>query len=165
MKTEFRKALIPAEIRSLVALDHKVFSRADWFDPEDWRRYESWWMIVDNRKIGCCAFKRHVDLQDDLREDDENPRLRGSLYIVSTGILPSFRCRGFGTLLKSWQIAYARNHKFERIVTNTRKSNKSMIALNKKFGFKILRTTPAYYREPSEPTVVLELVLHPTKAS
>ena len=43
-------------------------------------------MIIDSRKIGCCAFKRHVDFQDDLREDGGNPKLRGSLYIATTGI-------------------------------------------------------------------------------
>jgi ribosomal protein S18 acetylase RimI-like enzyme len=159
MKTQFRKALIPAEIGSLVRFDHKVFSPADWFDRDDWKTYENWWMIIDNRKVGCCAFKRHVDFEDDLRHDGENPTRRGSLYICSTGILPTFRRRGFGSLLKCWQISYARNHNFDRIVTNTRESNKAMIALNKKFGFKVLRTTPGYYGAPWEPTIVMELLI------
>src|ERR1039457_6976300 len=159
MQTQFQKALIPADIRSLATFDHKVFHRADWFDREDWRTYESWWMIIDNKKVGCCAFEQHVDFQDDVRDDGENPRLRGSLYIVSTGILPRFRSQGFGTLLKCWQICYARRHDFKRVVTHTRKSNRSMITLNRRFGFKILRTTPGYYEDPLEPTVVMELAL------
>jgi ribosomal protein S18 acetylase RimI-like enzyme len=141
--------------------DRKVFHPypADWFDQEAWQVYESWWMIIDRQKIGCCAFERHVDFQDDIREDAANPPLLGSLYIVTTGILPRFRGLGFGNLLKSWQVSYARRHGFTRIVTNTRKSNKSMIGLNKKFGFKVLRTTWDYYEDPSEPTVVMELPL------
>jgi ribosomal protein S18 acetylase RimI-like enzyme len=159
VETQFRKAKPQAEIRSLLAFDHKVFEKAEWFDREDWRTYESWWLTVNGRKIGCCAFERHVDFQQDIREDGRNSRLRGSLYIASTGILPEFRRHGFGRLMKSWQISYARHHGFTRIVTNTRKSNKSMVDLNKKFGFKKLRTTPGYYDDPPEATVVLELLL------
>jgi RimJ/RimL family protein N-acetyltransferase len=159
MQTQFRKAATPGETRSLVTFDHKVFRRADWFDREDWQTYEPWWMIIDSKKVGCCAFERHVDFQEDIREDGVNPRLRGSLYIVSTGILPRFRNQGFGTLLKSWQISYAWRHNFTRIVTNTRKSNKAMIGLNEKFGFHALRTTRNYYEDPLEPTVVMELKL------
>lgn len=66
---------------------------------------------------------------------------------------------GFGQLLKSWEIAYARFHGFSRIVTNTRKANAGMIALNRKFGFRTLRTTPRYYSAPPDATVVMELVL------
>jgi ribosomal protein S18 acetylase RimI-like enzyme len=116
-------------------------------------------MLIDGRKVGCCAFEPHVDFQGDVRKDNQNPRLRGSLYIASTGILLDFRGLGFGSLLKCWQISYAHRHGFKRLVTNTRKSNKSMLSLNKKFGFKVLRTTSDYYEGPSEPTVVMELRL------
>jgi ribosomal protein S18 acetylase RimI-like enzyme len=159
MHTEFRRAIVPAEIRRLLTFDHKVFRQypADWFDREHWRIYESWWMIIDGRRIGCCAFECHVDFRDDILQGSENPILRGSLYIVTTGILPQFRGMGFGKLLKCWQISYAHRHDFTRIITNTRKSNKPMISLNKKVGFKVLRTTSGYYEAPSEPTVVMEL--------
>jgi ribosomal protein S18 acetylase RimI-like enzyme len=161
MNTEFRRAIVPKEIRSLVIFDHRAFHEypADWFDRDDWEACESWWMIVDSRKVGCCAFESHVDFQEDIREAGKNPRLRGSLYIVTTGILPSFRCMGFGGLLKNWQLVYARRHGFTRIVTNTRKGNGPMIRLNKRFGFNVLRTTPNYYEDPREPTIVMELLL------
>jgi len=159
MQTQFRKAVIPAESRSLVTFDHKVFGRADWFEHEDWQAYESWWMIIDNKKVGCCAFQLNVDFQGDIRDDGRNPPRRASLYVVSTGILPEYRSLGFGKVLKSWQISYALYHQFTRIVTNTRKSNKIMIGLNRRFGFKVLRTTSGYYEDPCEPTVVMELSL------
>jgi ribosomal protein S18 acetylase RimI-like enzyme len=158
MNTEFRKAIVPKEIRSLVIFDHKAFHGypEDWFDWDDWESYDSWWMIFDNRKVGCCAFEPHIDFQENIREDEKNPRLRGSLYIVTTGILPAFQGLGFGGLLKQWQLTYARRHGFARVITNTRRSNSAMIKLNKKFGFTVLRTTPNYYEKPGEPTVVME---------
>jgi ribosomal protein S18 acetylase RimI-like enzyme len=161
MKTEFRKAIVPAEVRSLVIFDRKAFHKypADWFGHYDWKNCEAWWMIVDNRKIGCCAFEPHVDFQEDIREDAANRGLRGSLYIVTTGILPPFQGLGFGRLMKCWQVLYARRHGFTRLITNSRKSNRPMIGLNKKFGFKVIRTTPDYYENPREPTVVMELRL------
>lgn len=157
MNTEFRRVMKPKEIRSLLIFDHKAFQGhpADWFDRDDWETLDSWWMIVGNRKIGCCAFDPHVDFH----ETGENTYRRASLYIATTGILPRFRGLGFGRLLKCWQISYARYNGFTRIVTNSRKSNKPMIRLNEKFGFKVLRTTPNYYDNPREPTVVMELRL------
>jgi ribosomal protein S18 acetylase RimI-like enzyme len=157
-KLEIRSASLPSELRSLAAFDRKVFP-ADHFSTDQWRTYDSHWLLLNTRKVGCCAFEPHVDFRDDLREDGINPRRRGSLYIASTGILPAFQGMGLGQLLKSWQIAYAGLNGFTRIVTNTRKRNAAMIALNKKFGFKIVRTTPGYYRDPTDATVVLELLL------
>jgi hypothetical protein len=79
MKTEFRNAIVPQEIRSLVIFDHKVFGeyRADWFDRDAWLAYDSWWLIVNDRKIGCCAFERHVDFQEDRGGNLEQSRPSG----------------------------------------------------------------------------------------
>lgn len=158
---EFRRALIPKELRSLVTFDHKAFQDhpGDWFERDVWRHCEAWWMIVDKRKAGCCAFQPHVDFQEDIRDDFLNPVRNGSLYVVSTGILPSFQGTGLGQLMKAWQVSYAKLNGFTRIVTNTRKSNKRMIALNRKFDFTVLRTTPRYYANPMESTVVMELAI------
>ena len=158
MTTEFRKAVLPDELKRLVAFDHKVFRKADWFTKSDWLQCESYWMIVDGVTVGCCGFEHHVDFQDG--QENENPPLRGSLYISTTGVLPQFQGKGFGPLLKSWEIAYARRNGFTRIVTHHRASNRRMIELNKKFGFRIIRRRKAvYYEDPEEPTVVMELKL------
>jgi len=45
------------------------------------------------------------------------------------------------------------------LVAAGRKSNVAMIGLNKGFGFRVTRTTPHYYSDPDEPTVVMELTL------
>jgi len=150
--------VLPDELRRLAAFDRKVFA-SDHFPPSAWMEYECYWMLLDDRKIGCCAFEEHVDFQDDLRQDGVNPPLKASLYISTTGILPRYQGMGFGTLLKAWQIAYARYHGFSRIVTNTRKRNAAMIALNRKFHFRIVRTTPRYYDDPPDSTVVMELLV------
>ena len=34
-----------------------------------------------------------------------------------------------------------------------------MIRLNQKFGFQVIRSTPNYYENPREPTLVMELRL------
>jgi GNAT superfamily N-acetyltransferase len=155
MQTEFRKALLPAELNRLVAFDHKVFRKADWFPKSEWKHYESYWMIIDGVTVGCCGFEHDVDF-DPSNEEDKRPR-PGSLYIATTGILPRFQGQGLGHLLKSWQLAYARRHGFKRIVTNHRASNRGIIELNKKFGFKIIHRPKArYYDDPPERTVVME---------
>ena len=157
MKTEFRRASVPREINSLMAFDRKVFPKADVFGVEEWKTDESYWMIVDGTKVGCCAFQKNVDFRDDIAED--NRRLKGSLYITTTGVLPKFQGMGFGRLLKAWEVSFARYHGFTRIVTNHRKSNTRMIKLNRKFGFSVLRTTPRYYEDTGESVVVMELLV------
>jgi ribosomal protein S18 acetylase RimI-like enzyme len=143
MKTEFRKAILPGELAALLAFDRKVFPKADRFDRAYWKECESYWLIVGRTKVGCCAFEKH----------------RGSLYISTTGILPRFQKQGFGPLLKSWEIAYARYYGFKRILTHCRKRNTRMIALNRQFGFRIVRTIPRYYEEPADSSVLMELLL------
>ena len=143
MRTEFQKAKIPSEIRSLCIFDRKVFP-SDHFSAEEWRDYEAWWLIVNRRRIGCCAFETQPG---------------DSLYISTTGILPAFQGHGYGRLMKTWQLVYARDNGFKRIETHSRKSNAAMIALNKQFGFKIIRTERGYYEDPRESAVVMELSL------
>jgi|HubBroStandDraft_5_1064220.scaffolds.fasta_scaffold314638_2 ribosomal protein S18 acetylase RimI-like enzyme len=154
MKTEFRKAVLPLEIEGLLAFDRKVFPSADRFDRAYWSKCESYWLLVGNIKVGCCAFEKHIDFHGD---SGEAPHRKGSLYISTTGILPRFQKRGFGALLKSWEIAYARYHGFNRVITTCRKSNTHMIQLNRRFGFKKVRTVPYYYEKES--AVLMELLL------
>jgi ribosomal protein S18 acetylase RimI-like enzyme len=146
MKTEFRKAAMPKELRSLMAFDRRVFPASDCFDADYWRECDAWWLVVSGVRVGCCAFEKGGEA-------------RRSLYISTTGILPKYRGMGFGQLMKAWQVAYARRLGYRRLVTHTRKSNTAMIALNERFGFCIVRTTPGYYEEPAEAAVFMELKL------
>jgi ribosomal protein S18 acetylase RimI-like enzyme len=155
MKTEFRKAILPREIRSLMAFDRKLFPPADRFDAAYWAACESYWLIAGKTKVGCCAFEKNVDFHDCFA--DVAAHRQGSLYISTTGILPRFQSLGFGRLLKSWQIAYARYHGFNRVITNCRKSNVRMINLNREFKFRKVQTVRRYYGQES--AVLMELLL------
>jgi ribosomal protein S18 acetylase RimI-like enzyme len=146
-----------AESKALVRFDKRVFG-ADCFAEEMWASYEAWWMTLGGRRVGCCAFERDVDFEGD-EEKDGDRRREGSLYIASTGILAEFRGCGLGKVMKAWQVAYARRLGYKRMVTNSRQSNEAMIALNRQFGFRKVRTVAGYYDEPKEGTVVMELVI------
>ncbi|MDE3198771.1 MAG: GNAT family N-acetyltransferase [Acidobacteriota bacterium] len=127
-----------------MSFDHKVFPEPDCFDADYWKECDAWWLIVSGVRIGCCAFEKTVSR---------------TLYIATTGILPSYRGRGFGALMKSWQIAYAHRHKFRRLLAHTRQSNEAMIELNKQFGFRVVKTEKHHYSEPDEPALLMELRL------
>jgi GNAT superfamily N-acetyltransferase len=157
MLLEFRRTVLPEEGLALWKLDVAIFGK-DAFQPEDWLSLESYWIVVDGQVAGCAAFIRDVEFQEDLREDERNAARPGTVYIQSTGLLPEFRGRGLGTRIKAWQIEYAKRNGFRRMLTNCRESNSVMIAINKKFGFRSIRTTAGYY-EDGEATVVMELVL------
>ena len=143
MKIEFRKAVLPADLRALLAFDSKVFPAPDRFPADYWREIESWWMLVGRARAGCCAFEK-----------------RGkTLYLSTTGLLPRFQGRGLGAVMKAWELAYARYHGYRRVTTHCRKSNTRMIALNRQFGFKIRRTVRGYYTHPDDDAVLMELIL------
>lgn len=141
---------MPKELRSLMAFDRRVFPEPDCFDADYWKECEAWWLIVSGVKVGCCAFEKATKATNATKR---------SLYISTTGILPKYRKQGFGQLMKAWEIAYARRLGYRRLVTHTRASNAPMIALNRRFGFRIVRTTPDYYAEPAEAAVFMELRL------
>jgi len=150
---EFRRVALPGELNDLLDFDRLIFGAfpSDLFGPEDWKGYESYWMLVDGIRVGCTAFQPDVDY-------DWEPR-PGSLYIVSTGVLPEFQGQGLGRSQKEWQIEYARRHDFSAIVTNMRRSNTRIIQLNKSLGFKVRGLHDGYYQNPEEAAIVMELAL------
>ena len=158
MHVEFTKAEIPEDVPALLAFDRKVFPKDDVFEKEEWLIDEPYWMLVDKARVGCCAFQPNRDFRDDLAK--RNPARKGSLYITTTGILPKMQGKGFGRLLKVWQIAYAKLHGFDRIVTNCRMRNAAIIGLNHSLGYRYVRATPHYYSGPDDATVVMELKLN-----
>ncbi|HWZ42609.1 MAG TPA: GNAT family N-acetyltransferase [Candidatus Saccharimonadales bacterium] len=158
MSLEFRKVRIPEELPALCEFDRRTFHEypADLFSVETWEHLESWWLIADGEIVGCSAFLLHVDFDD--------TRSPGTLHIMTTGVLPEYRNRGYGKAQKEWQIEYAREHGFKRIVTNSRQSNTRMIALNQKYGFKIKGLDPEYYSDPLEAAVVMERKVRTAKS-
>ncbi len=62
-------------------------------------------------------------------------------WIVMTGVLPEYRGNGVGTLLRLYDIRYARDHDASEIHTVNDSGNANMIALNMKMGFEREGTT------------------------
>jgi ribosomal protein S18 acetylase RimI-like enzyme len=153
MRVEFRRVPIPDEIDALLAFDRRAFVdfQADLFDADDWTGFISYWMIVNGETVGCSAV-----VHDAHYDETAKP---GSLWIASTGILPEHRRKGFGQMPKEWQIVYARERGFKEIVTNMRKSNHPIIALNEKLGFTTREISAEYYSEPDEDAIVMRLQL------
>jgi ribosomal protein S18 acetylase RimI-like enzyme len=153
MDIKFQKATLPGDLDDLLEFDHRTFGAYpdDLFEREDWSGCVSYWMFVNGIKVGCSAFQHNVDY-------DGAPR-SGCLYIASTGILPEFQGRGFGKKEKQWQIEYAHRNGFAMMVTNMRQSNTRIIRLNRSLGFRYRGLDAAYYHNPDEPAVVMELSL------
>lgn len=123
--------------------DRRVFPAADLFPATLWRECDVYWMVLEGRRVGCSALQAEGD----------------ALYISSSGILPAVQGQGLGRLMKAWQLAYAKRNGFKRIVTNVRAGNKRMIALNRSFGFRIVRKMREFYCDPDEAGVEMELLL------
>jgi ribosomal protein S18 acetylase RimI-like enzyme len=157
MVLEFRKAVLPEEALELWRMDIAIFGK-DAFQREDWLSLESYWVVLDGLVAGCAAFVHDADFQENLREDGQNATQPGTVYIQSTGLLRAYRGQGLGKRIKAWQIEYAKRNGFRRMVTNCREGNVVMIAINEKYGFRIIRTTPGYYGD-GEATVVMELLV------
>jgi ribosomal protein S18 acetylase RimI-like enzyme len=150
---EFRQAKLPDELEYLYQFDQRIFADypGDLFTLEDWREFDSYWMLEEGQVVGCAAFHPNVDYDLTHRP--------GCIHIVSTGILPEYRGRGLGRKQKEWEIKHARAHGFQVIVTNMRRSNERMIRLNEQFGFRLRLIDPGYYHDPPEDALVMELRL------
>jgi ribosomal protein S18 acetylase RimI-like enzyme len=159
MVIEFRKVLIPDEIPALCEFDRRIFHDypSDLFSPETWEDLETYWMIADGEIVGCTAFLHDIDYN--------GRRKPGTLYIMTTGVLPEYRNRGYGRAQKEWQLQYALAHGFTAIVTNSRQSNTRMIELNRSMGFEVRCLVPHYYHEPAEAAVVMQLRLPSARKS
>lgn len=156
------RAVIPKDVRSLVAFDRKTFPSKDEHAPPSYfldRHTRSFWLMKGRRRIGACCLKHHATFVPD--KERLSRYERDTLYILSTAILPAERGKGFGDILKAWQISYARKHGFAKIVTNTRVSNAASIALNRKFGFVITEACVPDCYPDGEASTVLELILLP----
>ena len=152
---EFRPAKLPDDLEALQRLDQQIFSEypVDLFTAEDWLDFDSYWMLENGLIVGCASFLADVDYDFSSRP--------GYIHIVTTGILPEFRGRGLGRKQKEWQIENARSRGFQVMVTNMRQSNRRMIRLNESMGFRFRLLAPAYYPDPPEDAVVMELQLRP----
>lgn len=82
-----------------------------------------------SRYVGACSL--HRDGDDTLR-------------IGLTGVLPAYRRRGIGRLLKLRAHGWARVNGFQEIHTTTTKANTAMLALNDALGYPIVGSWGGY---------------------
>ncbi len=147
----------PENFKLLGEMDASIFPKSDRFEAEDFRDYENFLVRLNGTPIGSIVLSHDEDVGKSY--DSESPSAPGVLHIVSTALYTKFRRRGIGSVLKAWEIAYAKKHEFKEIVTSARKSNSGSINLNKKFGFHVARTISGYYENPKEDAVVMRLSL------
>lgn len=145
----------PEETQDFIELDRLIFSEADAFNPEFFDLFENFWIIINGRRAGAIMLGLHMD-----RWSQEVPPPReGSLYLASTGLLKRYRGFGAGRQAKLWQIAYAREHGFTRLVAENRESNHAIVNLNESLGFELIGIDPGFYPDPLEDALIMELVL------
>lgn len=142
----------PDEMGLLCELDVRIFDKDAFNTPDLWKGLETFFILVNGSIVGSIALRHNTNVAENYEADYFNRP--GSLYIVSTGVVPEWQARGIGNKAKEWEINYAQTAGFSRIVTNARASNVRSIKLNEKFGFQITRVIPNWYGD--EDTVVLE---------
>jgi GNAT superfamily N-acetyltransferase len=81
------------------------------------------------RYVGVCSLRRDSD---------------DTLQIGLTGVLPAYRRRGLGRLLKLRAHAWARAKGFSEIHTTTTNANAAMLALNDELGYPIVGSVGGY---------------------
>lgn len=145
----------PDEMGLLCELDEKIFDEDAFRTPDLWEGLEAFFIEADGSIVGSTALRHNTDIAESY--DADYVDLPGSIYIVSTGLLPEWQRKGIGSKIKAWQIKHAQTCGFARIVTNARSSNAGSIRLNQKFDFQIIRSIPGWYGD--EDTVVMELML------
>lgn len=152
-----RIAIIPTDdVQLLSELDKRMFNDYDAFEPEDFLDYACFLVQIDGEFIGSVVLQDNFTVGTGF--DGKETAELGTLYIVSTGIIPQYQGRGIGKIVKAWEVGYARGRGFKRVVTNVRQNNQRAINLNNRFGFVSTRTIPNYY-DDGENSIVMELAL------
>lgn len=150
------RAHTPNDARALAKLERKAFSnKEDWVPPSYYKRrgMHSFWLLHNGRRVGVTCLLHNANIST--KEGMLFGRQRETLYIISTSVLPQFQRGGFGSIVKAWQIAYARKHGYKKIITSVRESNAVSIHLNLKFGFTISDCKEGFYAD-GDTGVILE---------
>jgi mycothiol synthase len=101
-----------------------------WNVTDDGALPEAHFIALDGaRYVGVCALRRESD---------------DTVQIGLTGVLPAYRRRGIGRLLKLRAHAWARAHGFREIHTTTTNANPAMLALNDSLGYPIVASWGGY---------------------
>jgi len=77
-------------------------------------------------------------------------------HIANIAIAPSFRNKGFGSLLLNFIFNFANSMQIKKISLEVRVSNFAAIRLYKKFNFKIIKVLQEYYFDNREDAYLME---------
>lgn len=81
----------------------------------------------------------------------------GEVYMNDLAVLPEYRRRGFGRLLLSALVAFARAKEAEFVTLEVRESNIPAVSLYRAFGFQQTGMRKNFYRDPDENALILTL--------
>jgi GNAT superfamily N-acetyltransferase len=110
------------------------------------------WMYVDGQLAGE-TFGLFVADDDEVLIDLED-RPGGDFYVYSTTILPQYRGRGYGRILKAYFLGYLRGQfewfrlKFPTGVIIGHATSPAMLKINKEFGAVVLAEHRNWYGTP-----------------
>lgn len=127
------------DLHSACRLDHGGLGRATPQSFADWLAEN----VASERALPDAHFvaldgARCVGVSSALRDGDD------TLRMGITGVLPAYRRRGIGRLLKLRVHAWARAHGVSEIHTTTTKADRAMLALNDALGYPIVASWGGY---------------------
>ena len=75
-----------------------------------------------------------------------------TLYIMTLAVLGAYRRLGVATKLLQHLLSYCEGKKFDEIALHVQTNNNEAIEFYERFGFKVIKTVPSYYKriEPSD---------------
>src|SRR3989344_2091641 len=118
-----RISIVPTEdVRLLTMLDKRIFNADDAFVPEDFSNYACFLVQADGVPVGSVVLGEHLTVGSGFEEKE--PIELGTLYIVSMGVVPEYQGCGIGNFEEAWEIEYAREKGFRKVVTNARQGNR-----------------------------------------
>ena len=134
------------DIAEIVAIEQKCFA-----DPWSENAFRSSFnettdifvLEVDGRIGGFAVFDRILGTEAEVHIIAVDPDLRG---------------KGYSKLLMDAMVASATKNGIERIMLEVRASNEVAISLYKKYGFEKVGLRPAYYRNPVENAILMDLL-------
>lgn len=135
------RPLAEADIAAIVALDHDA--RAQNLREEltrTWGRVRVLRTQVDGPVLGYVQFWHVTD----------------EIHLLNVAVAGAERRRGLGRILVNEVIAYAKEHRAERVLLEVRVSNSAAIALYQTLGFEEFNRRKRYYDDGED---AIEMVL------
>ena len=115
------------------------------FTPEKFRKYEEQTKKIGGTWLAAIAKEQDGEIMG-LTDIGYNPSTPTMVFQYLTGVQEEFRGRGLGKWLKGAMLLKIRNEypNVEVISTGNATSNKPMLAINERMGFRLIREVYAY---------------------